>query len=75
MGKIASFWKILSRDIYVGRRLKNNLITLTIVSIFTTILGSVLVILDLVTKNYSMLVPAGGNSFRWLKLCFGCWGF
>lgn len=59
MGKIASFWKILSRDIYVGRRLKNNLIALTIVSIFTTILGSVLVILDLVTKNYSMLVPAG----------------
>ena len=46
MGKIASFWKILSRDIYVGRRLKNNLIALTIVSIFTTILGSVLVILD-----------------------------
>lgn len=58
LGKIVSFWKILNRDIYVGRRLKNNLIALTVVSIFTTILGLVLVILDLVTKNYQMLVPA-----------------
>ena len=58
MGKIASFWRIISRDIYVGRRLKNNLIALTVVSIFTTILGLVLVILDIVTKNYSMLIPA-----------------
>ncbi len=58
MNKIKSFWQMLSRDIYVGRRLKNNLLALTLVSILTSVLGLVLVILDIVTKNYFMLIPA-----------------
>ncbi len=58
MERVVAFFKMLNRDIYVGRRLKNNLIALTIVSIFTAILGLVLVILDIATNNYPMLVPA-----------------
>ena len=61
MRKIIDIWKMLSKDIYVGNRLKNNLLALTIVSIFTAILGAVLVILDIVTKTYSMLIPASAT--------------
>lgn len=58
MDGVLSFWKMLNRDIYVGRRLKNNLLALTIVSLFTAILGFILVIIDFISKNYSMLIPA-----------------
>ena len=58
MRKIIDIWKMLGKDIYVGNRLKNNLLALTIVSVFTAILGAVMTILDLVTKTYSMLIPA-----------------
>ena len=49
---------MISRDIYVGKRYKNNLIALTAVSIFTAALGLALIILDIVTSRLSMLVPS-----------------
>lgn len=51
-------WKELGQPIFVGERLKHNLKVLTGVSIVTFILGIVLIILDIVTKEWSMLVPA-----------------
>lgn len=58
MKKIIDIWKMLSKDIYVGNRLKHNLLALTLVSIFTAILGAALIILDVVINDYSMIIPA-----------------
>ena len=67
MKKIREWWKIICTPIYVGKRLRNNLLALTWVSCFTAVLGLVLVIFDLVKGFYSMLIPSfatliGGTS-------------
>ncbi len=58
MKKIVSLWRELGRSIYTGRRLKLNLIALTLVSSVCVLLGIILIVIDIVTKNYAMLVPA-----------------
>ena len=58
MKKIKEIWKLLSQSIYTGERLKANLVALTSVSIFTSILGIVLIIFDIVRKEYLMIIPS-----------------
>ncbi len=48
----------MSRSIYVGSRLKANLIALTGVSIVTAILGLVLTVMNLVRGDPALLIPA-----------------
>ena len=56
--KIREVWKLLNRSIYTGERLRDNLRALTIVSIFTAILGLVLMITDLATGDKAMFATA-----------------
>ena len=58
MKKIKEIWKLLGQSIYTGERLKANLVALTSVSIFTSILGIVLIIFDIVRKEYLMIIPS-----------------
>ncbi len=58
MKKIVSLWKELGRTIYTGRRLTLNLTALTLVSLVCVMLGVILIIIDIITKNYPMLIPA-----------------
>lgn len=58
MKKIKEIWKLLSQTIYTGERLKANLVALTSVSIFTATLGIVLIIFDIVRKEYLMIIPS-----------------
>ena len=58
MKKIKEIWKLLSQSIYTGERLKANLVALTSVIIFTSILGIVLIIFDIVRKEYLMIIPS-----------------
>ena len=60
-------WHDLQQSIYVGDRLKANLIALTGVSIVTAVLGLVLIIMNIVRRDRVMLIPsiltfAGGVS-------------
>lgn len=56
--KIREDWELLYRPIYTGQRLQGNLHALTIVSIFTALLGLVLMIVDLVTGDKVMFATA-----------------
>ncbi len=58
MKKIKEIWKLLGQSIYTGERLKANLVALTSVSIFTAILGVVLLVFDLVRQEYLMMIPS-----------------
>ncbi len=58
MKKIREWWKIICTPIYVGKRLRNNLLALTWVSCVTAVLGLVLVIFDMAKGLYSMLIPS-----------------
>lgn len=67
MRRVRDLWKTLSRSIYVGDRLKANLIALTGVSIVTAVLGLVLIIMNIVRRDRVMLIPSiltflGGTS-------------
>ena len=55
---LRSIWTNLDRSIYVGDRLKSHKRALTLVSIVTTVLGLVLIIIDVTTGKYSMMVAA-----------------
>ncbi len=55
---IKNAWKDLNKPIYTGIRLQRNLRALTAVSLFTALLGAVLLILDLVTNQISMVLPS-----------------
>ena len=59
--KLSKVWSDLNRSIYTGKRLKDNLKALTAVSVFTMLLGLLLVIMNLVQQNYSMLGPSLGT--------------
>ncbi len=56
--KMKRIWDELNRPIYTGERLHENLRALTIVSLFTALLGAVLIALDLVMGQTSMLIPS-----------------
>ena len=56
--KIREDWEMLNRPIYTGERLRENLHALTVVSIFTAMLGLVLMIVDLVTGDKAMFATA-----------------
>ena len=58
MKKLAHIWKTISTPIYTGKRLQTALTTLTTISLFTAVMGLALVILDIVIKQYEMLIPA-----------------
>lgn len=58
MKAIRKLWKDICTPIHVGKRLRTNLIALTLVSCFTALLGTVLIISNLATANYGMLIPS-----------------
>ena len=58
---IKEAWRDLNRSIYVGKRREENLRALTAVSLFTALLGLVLIIFDVVTGQRSMLIPAAAT--------------
>ena len=58
MKKIASVWGDLNRSIYTGSRLKSNLLALTLVSIVSAVLGAVLIVIDIITKQQMMLIAS-----------------
>ena len=68
--KLKAIWTDLNRTIYTGERLKDNLRALTAVSIFTAALGLGLVILDLVTRQYSMLIPSAATLLGGLSCAY-----
>lgn len=56
--KIKAAWKMLNRSIYTGARLEQSLLALTAISIFTAIVGLVLLIMNIFAKQYVMLIGA-----------------
>ncbi|MBQ3866313.1 MAG: HD-GYP domain-containing protein [Clostridia bacterium] len=58
MKAIKDLWKTLSRSIYVGDRLKNNLRALTTVSVVTAILGVILIVMNISRRDTLMLIAA-----------------
>ena len=54
--KIKELWKMLSRSIYTGQRLKANLTALTVVSVFTALLGVALIVMELITRQPRLIV-------------------
>lgn len=69
--RISEVWRLLNRSIYTGERLRENLRALTVVSIFTAILGLVMMIADLATGDMKMFFTAiltflGGVSCAYL---------
>ena len=58
MKTINSLWKTLSRSIYVGSRLKQNLLALTCVSAVTAILSIALIIMNIIKSDVVMLIPS-----------------
>ena len=58
MKKISAIWKELGKTIYTGRRLKANLVAITLVSIVSSILGLILIIIDIITHQNMMLVAS-----------------
>ncbi len=58
MNAIRNFWKTLGRSIYQGNRLRNNLLALTGVSIVTAILGAVLIAMNVVRGDVTLLIPS-----------------
>ena len=47
---------MLSRSIYTGQRLKANLTALTVVSVFTALLGVALIVMELITRQPRLIV-------------------
>ncbi|MBO4934234.1 MAG: HD-GYP domain-containing protein [Clostridia bacterium] len=58
MKSLKSLWKTLGRNIYVGSRLKANLIALTSVSVATALLGVVLIVMNVINGDVVMLIPS-----------------
>ena len=52
---VISMWNNLDRSIYVGDRLISHMTALTLVSIFTAILGLILIIFDVVSHQPAMI--------------------
>ena len=58
INKLVKMWKDLGKPIYVGDRLKSSLIALTFVSIVSMILGIVLIVIDVISKQYIMMIAS-----------------
>lgn len=58
MKTLKYLWTILDRPIYVGERLEANLKALTYVSIATALLGVILIIINIVKKEWIMLTAS-----------------
>ena len=58
MKLISDTWSMLGEPIYVGKRLRSNLIALTAVSLFTALLGLVLAVFDYAIGQYALLLPS-----------------
>lgn len=56
ISRIRILWRNLDRPIYVGDRLRSNLMALTFVSIVTAVLGVVLIVLNLMTHQTTLLI-------------------
>ena len=56
--KMIETWKMLNRSIYVGERLEQSLASLTRISIFTALLGLVLLIVNIFVHQDVMLIAA-----------------
>ena len=61
MKAIVEAWRDLNRNIYVGRRLKSNLLALTAVSIFCALLGIGLIVRNIVNGRYGMIVASAAT--------------
>ena len=55
---VRSVWDTLGRSIYVGRRYESNMHALTFVSGVTAVLGLILIITDITTRNIPLLVAS-----------------
>ena len=55
---LSETWNDLNRSIYTGKRLRANLRALTVVSVFTAILGFALIVLDVIVQDYEMILPS-----------------
>lgn len=51
-------WDVLNRSIFVGERYKANMRALAFASFASAFLGLVLIILNIISKNYPMLFPS-----------------
>ena len=58
MKRLIETWRILNQSIYVGDRLNANLRALTIAGIAVSVLGAVLIVVDIVTNQPMMLIAA-----------------
>ena len=62
-GGLKSVWRDLNQSIYVGERLKENLASMTSVSIFCAFLGLALIVMNLVFRHRALGDPATIMSF------------
>ena len=58
LDRIKQVWKDLSRNIYVGERLEKNLYGITLVSVFSALLGLVMVIINLIRGGGFVVVTS-----------------
>ena len=59
--RMKQLWSELNQSIYVGDRLKHNLHVLTLVSLATTGIGIILIISDILSKEWGMLIAAAAT--------------
>ncbi len=59
--QIKQLWEDLGQSIYVGDRLKRNLHVLTLVSFATAALGIILIVSDILSREWSMLIAAAAT--------------
>ncbi|MCR4690653.1 MAG: hypothetical protein K5739_04860 [Lachnospiraceae bacterium] len=69
--KIQEIRKTLNTTIFTGKRLKDNLTALTYVSLFTALLGLILLIIDIATGQMNMIFPAAAT-FLGGSVCAYC---
>ncbi|MCR5419616.1 MAG: hypothetical protein K6E98_01255 [Lachnospiraceae bacterium] len=55
---VKSVWKNLNRTIYVGERFRSNMLALTFVSIVTAVLGFSLIVIDIFSHQFLMIIPS-----------------
>ena len=71
-GRVRAVWRDLSQSIYIGDRLKENLTVMSFVSVFSALLGLVLVIANFFVRRRPLGDPAVLMSFVTLAAGAGC---
>lgn len=56
--KLSEVWEILNQTIYTGKRERDNLFALAVVSVFTAALGLVMMLADIAAHDTNMLISA-----------------